>query len=501
LFKPARGSQRRGDDADDAPSAPEPAIRWPPRFRWLKHLTAAYLVFVTCLALLYWGWTAYSHRQLAAAIAAVHARREPALPEDFDPPPIPDDENAAVPLRQAAALFKRFESDAKWEDRLSAEARTQLTFLVRHLEPVDAGMIKRILGRHDLAMHKVRDARRMARADWGIRMRRNIVSILVPHLSEQRGIAQFASAVAIVRHAEGDHAEMLELLRDVLAIAHHAADGTPFEVGEGMSCQLEIGVTELVEQFAPTLDLRDSAPRAAARALQIDLLDERRRAANHLCVAHVQRAASLDVFVSYFEGKGALTEPMYRLDAARAIRARDADVAAARCESFAGVTRILPKVYPEFEVMEQAERRFSPRMPPRLLRHARINTWLIRSPQRAPETYFRALADRRAAAVLLAIRMYELDHGGALPASWADLVGEYLPAIPNDPFAAGGAALRFVRRGDDEIMLYSVGADGVDDGGAEVDKRGRPRNGRYGSIDLVYHYRRAGTGPATTPSR
>ena len=459
---------------------------------------------VTCLALLYWAWTAYSHRQLAAAIAAVHARGEPALPEDFDPPPMPDDENAAVPLRSAAAMFKRFEADAKWQDRLSEEARNQLTFLVRHLEPADVGMINRILGRHDLALRKVRDARRLARADWGIRMRRNIMSILVPHLNDHRDLAQFASAVALVRHAEGDHADTLELLRDILALAQHASDSTPFEVGEAAGCTLEIGVADLVEQLAPTLDLRDGeAARIAARALQADLLDDRRRAANHLRVAQGQRAWSRDIFITYFEGKGALTESMYRLDAARAVRARDADVAAARCESFADMTKILPNVYPEFEALEQDERRFSPKMPPRLLRHARIVTWFIRSPQRTPETYHRAAADRRAAAALLAIRMYQLDHADGLPAAWADLVDAYLPAIPKDPFAAGGAELRFVRRSDDEIILYSVGADGVDDGGAELDKRGRPNRGRFASVDFVYRFRRAGTGAGatTTPSR
>ena len=67
----------------------------------------------------------------------------------------------------------------------------------------------------------------------------------------------------------------------------------------------------------------------------------------------------------------------------------------------------------------------------------------------------------------------------------------------------GRRELRVVRRNDDEIVLYSVGADGVDDGGAELDKRGRPNRGRFASVDFVYRFRRAGTGAGatTTPSR
>lgn len=60
-----------------------------------------------------------------------------------------------------------------------------------------------------------------------------------------------------------------------------------------------------------------------------------------------------------------------------------------------------------------------------------------------------------------AVRRYAIENGSP-PESLADLVPEYLPAVTVDPY--GDAPLRY-RRIEDGYLLYSVGANGVDDGG------------------------------------
>lgn len=67
----------------------------------------------------------------------------------------------------------------------------------------------------------------------------------------------------------------------------------------------------------------------------------------------------------------------------------------------------------------------------------------------------------------LAIRCYRLERG-ELPGTLADLVPEYLPAVPEDPFS--GESLIYRRIGDGHV-LYSVGEDGLDDGGHRVDPK------------------------------
>ena len=94
------------------------------------------------------------------------------------------------------------------------------------------------------------------------------------------------------------------------------------------------------------------------------------------------------------------------------------------------------------------------------------------------ELDYRAVATRRMAATALAIRLYEIDHGRR-PDELGELVPEYLQAVPPDPLAAGGAPLRYIRDGD-YPRLYSVGSNGVDEGGQYAENPGeRPKPNDY----------------------
>lgn len=62
----------------------------------------------------------------------------------------------------------------------------------------------------------------------------------------------------------------------------------------------------------------------------------------------------------------------------------------------------------------------------------------------------------------LAIRRYQLDHAGAVPASLNVLIPQYLPALPHDPM--DGNILRY-KSTNDSFTLYSVGLNASDDGG------------------------------------
>jgi hypothetical protein len=65
----------------------------------------------------------------------------------------------------------------------------------------------------------------------------------------------------------------------------------------------------------------------------------------------------------------------------------------------------------------------------------------------------------------LALRAYQADHG-SYPASLSQLVPSYLHSLPSDPFAVSGP-LRYRKTGS-KYVLYSVGPDGVDDGGKPI---------------------------------
>jgi hypothetical protein len=71
-------------------------------------------------------------------------------------------------------------------------------------------------------------------------------------------------------------------------------------------------------------------------------------------------------------------------------------------------------------------------------------------------------AELRCAAVALAAERYRLDHG-RWPEAPAQLVPDYIGQLPSDPFDQ--APLRY-RRLEDGLMIYAIGPDGRDDGGA-----------------------------------
>jgi len=82
---------------------------------------------------------------------------------------------------------------------------------------------------------------------------------------------------------------------------------------------------------------------------------------------------------------------------------------------------------------------------------------------RVVELHFRAITMRRMAATALASRLYEIDHGRR-PASLDQLVPDYLPEVPVDPFVPDGRSIAY-RPGAPKPVLYSIGPDGIDDGG------------------------------------
>ena len=70
------------------------------------------------------------------------------------------------------------------------------------------------------------------------------------------------------------------------------------------------------------------------------------------------------------------------------------------------------------------------------------------------------------------------------PAKLAELVPNYLDEVPRDPMAPDGATIRY--RPQAEVpVLYSVGRNGIDDGGLVWDEKGKKYD-RHNRRDLVF---------------
>lgn len=79
-----------------------------------------------------------------------------------------------------------------------------------------------------------------------------------------------------------------------------------------------------------------------------------------------------------------------------------------------------------------------------------------------PQRSFYAESMRRLMLTAIALKRYQLKQGD-WPETLADLVPEYLTAVPLDP--ADGKMLRYTRKVEGEFLLYALGINLVDDGG------------------------------------
>ena len=94
----------------------------------------------------------------------------------------------------------------------------------------------------------------------------------------------------------------------------------------------------------------------------------------------------------------------------------------------------------------------------------------------------RCTAEALAAQTALAVQRYRLAEGH-LPESLENLVPAYMEAVPKDPF--DGRRLRYFTR-ENGFVIYSVGDDLTDNGGAEKDSRGRDQRGKPLPWDITF---------------
>jgi hypothetical protein len=95
-------TERVPDKPNATRTAAQPEVRpFPPRYWWLKRIGLAAALLLVLLGVVRWVWGSYADRRLREQIEEYRAAGEPVLVQDFQAPPVPDEQNAAVLYRQA----------------------------------------------------------------------------------------------------------------------------------------------------------------------------------------------------------------------------------------------------------------------------------------------------------------------------------------------------------------------------------------------------------------
>jgi hypothetical protein len=454
------------------PDILEPDCPFPPRFWWIRRIVVVSVLLVAG----YIGamiWCRNSARQrLIGEVQSIRARGEPILIEDIQTPPPHDALNAAYSLLTASNSTRLTPAESDFLYRFDAD------------RPVDDKSMQS-LAQVARASAPARQLARLARfqneTNWGITYASPLIATLLPHLGRQRELAHLLACNAIHEHLASNDAEAVELARDILRQSNVLQRDQPFLVTHLVAVGVGERACALVRVLSYDLTVhRDAdattqpggpASHAQVRALIAELLDETDCRRGYIAGLHGERMMEYDCAVNPgglgLWGSGVLPvveaayRPIFDLDAIRIMRNTTQVASAAQAGNLPAAQKQMPN--PEQDFSSQSVATGASRLLSRIIMPA-FNSSLKR--------HYQALAERRVAALRLALRLYQIDHDGRLPARLDELVPRYVGSLPADPLAADGRTFGY--RVSPRALLYSVGNDGTDNGGDTTPPASRP---------------------------
>ena len=466
---------RNNDEAEQ----PGQDVRRCRRRRVRAIIVAMVVVIVGVLAWVWWRESARA--ELRREIDAIRDRGEPVKVAEMMPPALDPNDNAAVPLREAGRVYETdvrpliFELDSKME--ADGWESFGLSTLLEHrkLRTDYREDIRAILVAAGPVLKLVRESRRLDRGDWGGNYVGPDYGGPANTLAWQRPLVRFLSLAAIVAQDAGNDDDAIEYVRDTMAIAEFMESGT-FLAYHLVAMAEHALSTRTIETIAPALQVGQDDKRASPEQVLelIRVLRDEKRAKQGLVRASLasrilawedcrrlrldgeRGRAKLPGLYQYAVARGIMS-PMLIRGEAWALRTMAGNVEAARQDTWPAAEALVPQLHvreSSWRVLKKTCKGFLP------------------SGYRVLILHFRAIAQRRMAATALAMRLYEIDHGRR-PKKLADLVPKYLPAVPKDPFDAGGREISY-QPDANQPLLYSVHLNGTDDDGNYDDPMTEP---------------------------
>jgi hypothetical protein len=442
-----------------APISRAPQTSAAPR-RWLKFCRRTLLALMILFIALHAWWGHWSEKALDRQIRAYAALGEPIYVSELDDKPLPDEQNAALPLRQATERLKFSPLDRVNLD--AARLRLPLT-------PAQGRLISNLVQSNSASLRALDDGASRPCASWNERLRSPVRAMPGESFDAYLDLAHLLRAAILQAHQDGDEAEAIDRLEQMLAVSR-IIDSQGSAPAHLTAISIAALAARTAGEIAPELRVRAPAAIAVRRLIE-QFLDQEPLRQGQLRALLASRVMLWDTAKSVAGGRADLiphpqnqpairggrigcygAKPVLMEDALWMIRYATATIAAARSAGD----------WPAFVAAAPAD-------PFELLR-ARTH-FLARAI--LPDykllilDHYRALTECRLAAVALAAGQYRSDHPGATLWSLQDLVPGYLPYVPFDPMAAGNKPLRLIIS-PDRVAIYSVGDDGVDDGGSEV---------------------------------
>jgi hypothetical protein len=467
----------------EPPAAPAP-VAAPSRRRRIAAalITPAILLVATLGGHAAWTW--HAERRLARYVETLRGKGEPVTVAEVLGPAIPESDNGAVSLRAAGDAI----DVERWGEFFN------LSGIGLPLSEHELDVIRPTLAAHRDVMRLVREAMGKPALEWTglppIQARSGLPPWWGgrgPGFYRQRSLARLLYASALVAHQDGDDRAAFDRIDELLFLAEAAARRPSHRAQTGSYGYYEIAFAAVAEVL-PELSVGDGegqVPSQRARGLLTRLLDERVPCDAMLRCLRAERARYIDYLMPDMASPVALAtdipwseplpmpgppsgvaksvaRPAYLLRAQDALERLNAGIEsfeAVDLADFLATFPLDPSPMPggtEADLVEHASQDDAVRQ-------------LVSAVQHLGRAHYMNLARRRTTATALALALYRAEHG-RLPAGGqlSALVPAYLPGVPGDPLSTVGDSLIFLPDAE-RPRVYSVGEDGIDDGGSPAD--------------------------------
>jgi type II secretory pathway pseudopilin PulG len=456
-----------------APGASRAAALWPAAWLWVALLGMILLDVMT-----FWNV------DLAVRNDAANLRTEAgAMLLSVAPPQVEDERNAAVLYEKAFARIKRDPSLTSPDSLLAQD----------DLDPASPA-VAQLLDRHAITLRLLRQASAMPACRFDHDFAHPSITMLLPELNYCRTAAQLLAVSAKHDAITGNTTQPINDLNALFRLAR-AAGSDPIIVCSLVEDAIDALGVKTLEAVLPHLSGADQLQR-----LQIGDVDAARRQAQRSLIG--EEAFGLSIFSDLASDRLTMTGLIGEA------RPRGPNPDAANIPPLPMLLRIfvIPsdvQAYKQYleRCQQQVQEPFTPTTieqtsegATKAARHGLLTSIIVPALQRYVERVVMDEAFRATALAAIAVDRYRLDHDGAFPARLDALVPQYMDDVPLDPF--DGHPLRFIVR-NDQALIYSIGPDLKDDGGAPLDEQRK-------TGDMVFTVKsspNAQAAPSTAPAQ
>jgi hypothetical protein len=378
------------------------------------------------------------------------------MPDELNLGSVPDADNASLDYKAAGEVID--DNTRAW--------KTYYDDYGGFKPPLTAGKLvtaRVIVAENQAALARVVAARGKTAGPWNDgQAYAGMATLADMKLNPERGLCNLLMLAAMVAHSDGDDEQAVGWVDDILAISD-AGQNRPSLIAHLVAVGAGAVATETTCTIASDLHVgKNRLSRATILRFINRLEDERAMDAGRQIAWRSERIMGLNAFRGFADGTmvangqsggkafGYLIKPFVLEDARLYAAHLQGVMLADAAPDWPAAQKLLPTSLPNAVAA-------------RPYLHL-LTSILLPSLDKAIKVDYRARTQRRLAAVALAARLFAADHHGQLPSSLGDLVPAYLPAVPMDPMSGNPMLFK-----SDPPRVYSVGDDGIDDGGVPVD--------------------------------